>query len=65
LSTISCKPRSTSHGAPKGYFSKIVMAHELGHFGLCHINHSGVQNIMFSTVAGNLRLGAVQLLSAG
>jgi hypothetical protein len=49
-----------------GYFSKIVMAHELGHyFGLCHINHSGVQNIMFSTVAGNLRLGAVQLLSAG
>jgi hypothetical protein len=37
-----------------GYFSKMVMAHELGHyFGLCHINHSGVQNIMFSTVAGN------------
>jgi hypothetical protein len=37
-----------------GYFSKMVMAHEMGHyFGLCHINHSGVQNIMFSKVAGN------------
>jgi hypothetical protein len=37
-----------------GYFSKMVMAHEMGHyFGLCHINHNGVQNIMFSTAAGN------------
>jgi predicted Zn-dependent protease with MMP-like domain len=26
-----------------GYFSKMVMAHEMGHyFGLCHINHNGV-----------------------
>jgi len=30
------------------------MAHEMEHyFGLCHINHNGVQNIMFSTAAGN------------
>ena len=37
-----------------GYFSKMVMAHEMGHyFGLCHINHNGLQNIMFSTAAGN------------
>jgi len=37
-----------------GYFSKMVMAHEMEHyFGLCHINHNGVQNIMFSTAAGN------------
>ena len=37
-----------------GYFSKMVMAHEMGHyFGLCHINHNGVQNIMFSNAAGN------------
>jgi hypothetical protein len=37
-----------------GYFSKMVMAHEMGHyFGLCHINHNGVQNIMFSNAAHN------------
>jgi hypothetical protein len=37
-----------------GFFSKMVMAHEMGHyFGLCHINHNGVQNIMFSNAAGN------------
>ena len=32
-----------------GYFSKMVMAHEMGHyFGLCHIGHNGFQNLMFS-----------------
>jgi hypothetical protein len=37
-----------------GYFSKMVMAHELGHyFGLCHFAHDGVQNIMFSLGGGN------------
>lgn len=31
------------------YFSDYVLPHELGHyFGLCHIGHDGVQNIMFS-----------------
>jgi hypothetical protein len=36
------------------YFSKIVLSHELGHyFGLCHVAHDGVQNIMFSLAAGN------------
>jgi hypothetical protein len=37
-----------------GYFSKMVMAHEMGHYlGLCHINHNGFQNLMFSDFAGN------------
>ena len=37
-----------------GYFSKMVMAHEMGHyFGLCPFGHSGFQNIMFSLPAGN------------
>jgi hypothetical protein len=37
-----------------GFFSKMVMAHEMGHyFGLCHINHNGFQNVMFSDAAGN------------
>lgn len=32
------------------YFSKIVLAHELGHhFGLAHGGHDGLQNIMFAT----------------
>jgi hypothetical protein len=48
-----------------GFFSKMVMAQEMGHyFGLCHINHNGVQNIMFSNAGGNRLggLGAVRLL---
>ncbi|HET7448673.1 MAG TPA: hypothetical protein VFJ49_12340, partial [Methyloceanibacter sp.] len=37
-----------------GFFSKMVMAHEMRYyFGLRHINHNGVQNIMFSNAAGN------------
>ncbi len=33
------------------YFSKVVLAHEIGHwFGLCHAGHDGVQHIMFSRV---------------
>jgi hypothetical protein len=33
-----------------GYFSKMVLCHEIGHyFGLCHLNHNGFQNIMFSS----------------
>ncbi len=33
------------------YFSKVVLAHEIGHwFGLCHAGHEGVQHIMFSRV---------------
>lgn len=31
------------------YFSRLVLAHELGHyFGLAHAGHDGIQNIMFS-----------------
>lgn len=31
------------------YFSRLVLAHELGHyFGLTHAGHDGVHNIMFS-----------------
>jgi hypothetical protein len=37
-----------------GYFSKMVMAHEMGHyFGLCHFGHNGFQNLMFSLPDGN------------
>ena len=37
-----------------GFFSKMVMAHEIGHyFGLCHFGHNGFQNIMFSLPTGN------------
>jgi hypothetical protein len=33
------------------YFSRLVLAHELGHyFGLAHAGHEGVHNIMFSRV---------------
>jgi hypothetical protein len=39
----------TTRNVYPSWFSKIVLAHELGHyFGLCHINHNGVQNIMFT-----------------
>ncbi|MDQ3661559.1 MAG: hypothetical protein M3454_10960 [Actinomycetota bacterium] len=32
------------------YFSKFVLAHEIGHhFGLAHAGHDGLQNIMFAT----------------
>lgn len=32
------------------YFSKFVLAHEIGHhFGLAHAGHAGVQNIMYSS----------------
>lgn len=31
-------------------FTRYVLAHEIGHYlGLCHYNHSGIQNIMFTT----------------
>jgi len=34
------------------YFSKYVLAHELGHyFGLAHPGHPGVEDIMFSNKA--------------
>lgn len=40
------------------YFSRLVLAHELGHyFGLAHTGHDGVHNIMFSK-AENQILGA-------
>lgn len=44
----------TTRNVYPNYFSKVVLAHELGHyFGLCHVGHDGVQNIMFSNADGN------------
>jgi hypothetical protein len=37
------------------YFSRLVLAHELGHyFGLAHAGHEGVHNIMYSRVENAL-----------
>jgi len=41
------------------YFSRLVLAHELGHyFGLAHAGHNGIENIMFSKPEGDSLLGA-------
>lgn len=40
------------------WFSRLVLAHELGHyFGLAHAGHDGVNNIMFSMAEGNSIVG--------
>ncbi len=40
------------------WFSRLVLAHELGHyFGLAHAGHDGVNNIMFSRAEGNSIVG--------
>lgn len=36
------------------YAARFVLAHEIGHyFGLCHLGHDGVQNLMFSIAGGS------------
>lgn len=47
------------------YFSKFVLAHELGHhFGLAHAGHDGVQNLMFSIVGQDILDGGLWRLWA-
>jgi hypothetical protein len=36
------------------YVARYVLAHELGHyFGLCHLGHDGLQNLMYSRAGGS------------
>lgn len=49
LPTDPCGCGVTWRDAYPPWFSRLVLAHELGHyFGLAHAGHNGVQNIMFS-----------------